>query len=283
MKTPPEEPGSDQAQAWDKAADGWYRNAALVNTWLQEVTPAMLDAAGIGPGARVLDVAAGAGGQTLAIARRVGGSGYVLATDVAPQVVALARENVRESGLAHVEVEVADAQALGLAGAGFDAAVCRLGLMFCAEPQTALSEIASALKPGGRVAAVVFSEPQANPCVTILMSTARRHAGLPPGSPYAPGTLFSLGKPGVLAGMLEAAGFDEIKVRAIAAPLRLASSTAYMDFIRSSGSPIMAILAPLSERQRAQAWDDMQEQLDQFATDGGWCGPNELLLASARV
>lgn len=268
---------------WDKAAEGWNRHSSIIDAWLHDVTEAMLTAAGVGRGSRVLDVAAGAGGQTLAIARRVGGSGYVLATDISPRILELGRENARAAGLGQVHTQVADAQALGLAGADFDAAVCRLGLMFCAAPHTALTVIAAALKPGGRFAAVMFSQPQANPCAAILMSTACRHARVPPPSPFAPGTLFSLGKPGLMAQLLETAGFSDIEVRPVAAPFRLPSSRHYLDFVRSSASPIMEILAPLSEPAQMAAWDDMGEQLNAFATPAGWIGPNELLLCSARV
>jgi SAM-dependent methyltransferase len=266
---------------WDEAAEGWSRNSALINAWLADVTPAMLDAAGIAPGLRVLDVAAGAGGQTLDIARRVGTGGQVLATDISTRVLELARSNLRAAGVDNVATQVADAQALGLEGAGFDAAVSRLGLMFCDAPQSALDGIAAALKPGGRFAAVVFSRPQANPCVAILMSTAWRHAGLPALSPFEPGSLFSLGKPGLMAQLLEGAGFAGIELRELTAPFRLPSSRHYLDFIRSSGSPIMQILAPLSEAARNAAWDDMESQLNQFASPQGWVGPNELLLCSA--
>lgn len=278
--TDPTEPVSGGPHPWDRAAEGWSRNSALINAWLADVTPAMLDAAGIAPGFRVLDVAAGAGGQTLDIARCVGRGGQVLATDISTRILELAHSNLRAAGVDNVQTRVADAQALGLAGAGFDAAVCRLGLMFCEAPQSALDGIAAALKPGGRFAAVVFSRPQANPCVAILMATACRHAGLPAPSPFAPGSLCSLGQPGLMAQLLTAAGFAEVDVREMAVPFRLPSSKHYLDFIRSSGSPIMQILAPLSEAAQGAAWDDMESQLNRFAGPDGWEGPNELLLCS---
>ena len=116
---------------WDKAAAGWNSHAAVIHEWLAEATAAMLAAARIGPGARVLDIAAGAGDQTLDIARCVGPRGHVLATDVSAAILSLARDNARAAELHNIDTRVADAQALGLEGAGFDAAVSRLGLMFC--------------------------------------------------------------------------------------------------------------------------------------------------------
>jgi ubiquinone/menaquinone biosynthesis C-methylase UbiE len=267
---------------WDLAAEGWDRHAALINDWLRDITDSMLRAAGIGPGSRVLDVAAGAGGQTLDIARRVDSNGQVLATDISARILQLAAINAQRAGLAQIETRVADAQALGLTGSGFDAAVSRLGLMFCPQPLEALREIASALRPGGRIAAVVFSGPQANPCISILASTARRHAGLPPGSPFEPGTLCSLGKPGLAGQLLEQAGFSDVRVEPVAAPLQLPTARHYLDFVRSSASPILEILAPLPELARDSAWADMEAQLNCFSGEGGWRGPNELLLCSGR-
>jgi ubiquinone/menaquinone biosynthesis C-methylase UbiE len=269
-------------QPWDKAAEGWSRHSSIVTSWLREVTGAMLSAAGIAEGMRVLDVAAGAGGQTIEIARRVGTGGQVLATDISSRILELASANVHAAGVANVKTQVADAQRLDMAGAGFGAAVSRLGLMFCQQPLVALREMGAALQPGGRVAVVVFSGPQANPCVITLMATALRYAGRPAGSPFEPGTLLSLGKPGLLEELLEAAGFSDIQVSPVAAPMRLPSSRHYLDFVRSSGSPIMEILAPLPVDVQNDAWVDMETQLQRFNDADGWCGPNELLLGSGH-
>lgn len=271
-----------QATAWDKAADGWNSHATQVNAWLADVTLAMLDAVGIEPGSRVLDVAAGSGGQTLDIARRVGARGLVLATDISPRILVLAQRNATGAGLPQIQTRIADAQALGLAGSDFDAAVCRLGLMFCPEPLSALMQVHSALKPGGNFAAVVFSTPQSNPCVALMMATALKAAGVFAPSPYTPGSLLSLGQPGLLARLLDDAGFADIDVRAISAPFELPSAKHYVDFVRASGSPILEVLAGLGAQTQANVWDDITRQLEIFTTPTGWVGPNELLLCSAR-
>ena len=278
---------NDAAHAWDKAAQGWNSNAALIRVWLADATSAMLDATGIGVGARVLDIAAGAGDQTLDIARRVGPQGYVLATDISPCIMALAQTNMGQAGLLQVQTQVADAQALGdslsLLGTRFDAAVCRLGLMFCTRPLDALTGARKTLIPGGRLAALVFSQPQHNPCLAILMSTALRAAGLPPTSPFAPGTLMSLGQPGLLAQLLDDAGFADIEVKSIAAPFFAPTVRHYVDFVRTSGSPVMEILASLAPEAQDRVWRDIESQLNVFTSSEGWVGPNELLLCSAAA
>lgn len=268
---------------WDHAAEGWNRHAALIRDWLRQATNEMLAAAHIVPGARVLDIAAGAGDQTLDIAERVGPRGQVLATDISPRILALAHANARAAGHGQVDTRVADAQALGLAGANFDAAISRLGLMFCSTPLDALTGTRAALRSGGRFSALVFSQPQANPCLVVMMRTALRHAGLPAKSPFEPGSLMSLGEPGLLARLLHAAGFEHVAVQPVQAPFHLPTSRDYVDFVRTSGSPLMQLLAPLSAAAQQAAWDDMTEQLTVFATPTGWVGPNELLLCGATA
>ena len=272
---------TDSAAGWDAAAEGWNRSAPLIRAWLHDATDAMLDAARIEAGARVLEIAAGAGDQTLDIARRVGPQGRVLATDISPRILALAELNADAAGLRQVETRVADAERLGLDGAGFDAALCRLGLMFCPRPGDALESARAALKPGGRFVALVFGGPQGNPCVALMMATALRHRGLPAGAPPTPGTLLSLGAPGLLQQLLETSGFVDAEVHTISAPFHLPSADAYVDFVRTSGSPLMQLLAPLSVDGQAAAWDDMRQQLRRFDATDGWHGPNELLLAAA--
>lgn len=269
---------------WDKGAAGWNHNSRFIRDWLSEVTSAMLDAACIGPGSRVLDIAAGAGDQTIDIAQRVGSHGYVLATDISARSVELMQTNVQTANFRNVEARVADAQALGLAGADFDAVVCRLGLMFCRSPLAALREARAALRPGGRLSAVVFSHPRNNPCVAISMAVARKHAALPAPSastPVEPGTLFSLGESGLLASLLTAAGFTNIDVRPVDAPHRLRSVTHYVDFVRRSATPIIELLSSLTQKAQDAAWEDLEQQLDVFTTPTGWVGPNELLLCAA--
>ena len=181
---------------WDIAAPGWNAHGAEIQAWLREPTEAMCSMAGVQAGSHVIDVAAGAGDQTLAIAERVGEQGHVLATDLSPAIVALARENVMRAGFTHVETRVADGEDLGVAGCSFDAAVCRLGLMFFPDPLQGLREMYRALRPGGHVCTMVFSRPEKNPCLAILMSTALKHAGLPARDPFVAGGLLSLGRPG---------------------------------------------------------------------------------------
>jgi SAM-dependent methyltransferase len=267
---------------WDQAAASWNAHGPQIRAWLSRATEAMLGMAGVGPGSRVLDVAAGAGDQTLAIAERVGPTGQVLAIDLSPAILALARKNAMQAGHSHVQTQVADGEDLPVDAASFDAAVCRLGLMLFADPLRGLREVHRALRPGGGVCTVVFSQPEHNPCITLLMSTALKHAGLPPRDPFAPGGLLSLGRPGQVGELFVAAGFEEVATTRIDAPVHLPSVKAYMDFVRSSASPIQQILAGLDDAAAGAAWVEMEDRLSAFDTPTGWVGPNELLLTAGR-
>jgi SAM-dependent methyltransferase len=261
---------------------GWNDYSAQIRAWLRPATDAMLAMAGVRPGARVLDVAAGAGDQTLDIAQRVGPSGAVLATDFSPAILGYAKAAAERAGCANVRTLVADAERLALAEAEFDAAVCRLGLMLLPDPLAALRAMRRALKPGAGTCVMVFSTPQANPCVALLMATALEHAGLAPRDPFQPGGLFSLGKPGALDELFRAAGFGDVATTKLPAPFRLPSARAYLDFVRASASPIQQIVDGLDPAGREAAWTAMEARLKKFDTAVGWEGPNELLLTAAR-
>ena len=269
-------------EQWDKHAKGWNDKSAAIRQWLRESTDAMLEMAEVRPGARVLDVAAGAGDQTLDIAKRVGPTGTVLATDLSSSILAFAQENARRAGYGNVETLAVDGENLKVAEAAFDAAICRLGLMFFPDPGKGLREIFRALKPGGTACTMVFSTPDKNPCVAILVSTALKHAGLPPRDPYQPGGLLSLGKPGLIDDLFRHAGFSRVATTKVLAPFRLPSVKDYLDFIRTSASPILQMLGRLDDAARDAAWAEIEDKLSAFNTHGGWEGPNELLLTVGR-
>lgn len=270
-----------QRSQWDASAKGWDANSALLDAWLATPTQTMIRLAGIGPGSRVLDIAAGAGGQTVDIAAVVGRAGSILATDISPELVERVRRNLADARCA-VEAQVADAQLPLDRADAFDAAVCRLSLMLMPEPEKCLASTHAALKPGGRFSAMVFAGPEKNPCIRILMTTALRHAGLPPRDPFARGGLLSLGRPGALDALLDAAGFADVSTLEFPAPFPAPSVDEYMTFIREAAAPIRGILANLPREAQEAAWTDMRGQLAQFTTPEGWTGPKTLLVTTGR-
>jgi ubiquinone/menaquinone biosynthesis C-methylase UbiE len=124
---------------------------------MEPATEAMLAMAGADAGMRVLDLASGAGSQTLRAAQRVGAQGHVVASDIADTMLHHMQENARAAGLTNVTTLSGAAEDLDVAAESFDAVICRLGLMLFSDPAKALRAVRRALRPRGRVAVVVFT------------------------------------------------------------------------------------------------------------------------------
>jgi hypothetical protein len=91
-----------------------------------------------------------------------------------------------------------------------------------------------------------------------------------------------LGKPGLTDELFRAAGFQNVATTALDAPFRLPTARHYLNFIRSSASPIQQILGRLAPEVAAAAWAEMEDRLGVFTTANGWVGPNELLLTAGQ-
>ena len=142
-----------QRYGWDRAV------VAYEAGWRDQLEPAhslMLDMAALRPGERVLDVACGTGLVSFRAAQAVGAKGAVVGTDISGEMVETARRGAVLRDLANVRFERGDAEELPLPDAGFDAAVCALGLMYVPDPVRALCEMRRLLRPGGRAAAAVW-------------------------------------------------------------------------------------------------------------------------------
>lgn len=268
---------------WQGAAEAWHRWGPFLGQWLGAATEEMFDLARIASGARVLDVAAGAGEQSLAAARRVGPNGLVLATDIAPALLDHARADAHAAGLSHVETRELDGEALGeLPEASFDAAISRVGLIYFPDQQRALTGIRRVLKPGGRFAAIVYSTPDRNPFFSIPVAIIRRRAKLPPPQPGQPGP-FSLGGDGILAAAYAAAGFSDITVRRVDSPVRLQSAAECVRFERESFGALHQMMSGLGDTERAETWQEIEHELQQFEDHKGFVGPCEMLVGAGAA
>jgi SAM-dependent methyltransferase len=263
---------------WQDAAEAWHRWGPLVGDWLGDATETMFDLAGIGPGSAVLDVAAGAGEQSLAAARRVLPGGRVLATDLAPALLERAAADAEAAGLANVEVRELDGEALdALPPASFDAAISRVGLIYFPDQHRAVEGMRRALRPGGRVAAVVYSTPDRNRFFSIPVGIIRERAKLPPPLPGQPGP-FSLGADGALESLFAGAGLRDIRVRRVPSPVRLPSAAECVRFERESFGALHQMMAGLDQAEQAEVWVEIGEALAQFETGGAFTGPCEMLV-----
>jgi hypothetical protein len=154
-----------------------------------------------------------------------------------------------------------------------------VGLIYFPDQQRALTEMRRVLVPGGRVAAIVYSTPANNTFFSVPVSIIRRRAALGPPLPGQPGP-FSLGSPGVLQSAFESAGFRDVTVETISAPLRLADAAACVRFERESFGALHQMLSGVDYARREAAWDEITDALREMESPGaGFVGPCELVVA----
>ena len=281
MSTQPFDPvryKAGQRQEWNTTAPKWQDWWQQIEPSLQPISERMMELADIRAGQVVLDVATGIGEPAVTAARRVGPSGYVIATDLSTEMLALGRKRVAELGLQNIDFREMDAETLDLPEKSFDVILSRLGLMFLPDPQGALERMRSLLVPGGRLVAAVWGSPQKVPFARLPMEVAMRELQLPPPTPGMPG-VFSLSNADHLEQILTQAGFAHIQIEPTMLTVEMASAEDYVRFQQT----IHAMLARYSAEQQAKVWQAILEAARTYTTpDGTFHTENELLLASGR-
>jgi len=258
-------------EQWQDAAGAWHSWDPVFDRWLGPATELMLDLAGVKQGTRVLDIAAGSGGQSIVAGRR---GATVLATDISPNILREAEEAARAAGVSTIATRVLDGEGLDVDAGTFDAAISRLGLMYMPDKQGALAQARRALRSGGRYAAIVFAEPDRNGFFSVPIGIIRRRAQLPPPAPGLPGPFSSAS----LGDQLDAAGFRDVEVHRLDAPLELSSAGECARLERESFGALHQMLAGLTEDERRETWQEIEEALAAYETGGGFRGPCELLV-----
>lgn len=143
MSTPDSELKARHRTMW---ATGDY--PSMVETFLLPLGPRLVEAAGIGPGMRVLDVAAGTGNASLPAAQA---GAEVVASDLTPELLEAGRARAEAAGV-ELEWAEADAENLPFEDASFDVAMSAIGAMFAPNHQRVADELARVARPGGTIA-----------------------------------------------------------------------------------------------------------------------------------
>jgi SAM-dependent methyltransferase len=255
---------------WDaERAERWIRSQARRSEVYGAATERMLDLADLRTGNRVLDVAAGTGDQTLLAAQQVGPSGYVLATDISTDMLDIAADVVRRVGLTNVGTRVMDSENLDLEADSFDAVICRLGLMLFSDPPKALRGMRRVVRPGGKVAALVFSAAEKNPYEGVPRQVAQRR-----GRRMSP--VFVLGEHRLVEDTFRNGGFSTVSVHAVTTHRRFSSSTEAIKNLQDDFHG--RIIAELPSSEREHAWEEVEQQLRRFEGPNGCELPGELLI-----
>jgi SAM-dependent methyltransferase len=188
----------------------WLANLDRFEGMIAPIGAALLARAGYQPGERVLDLGCGGGATTLAIAEAVGPEGTALGLDIAPMLIAAARQRAAEAG-SRARFVCADAATASLDEPPFDRLFSRFGSMFFAEPVPAFINLRRLLAPGARIDLAVWAHPRDNAWMMEVMGVVRSHVDVPPAVPRAPGP-FAFEDLGYLEEILTAAGFTGMDV-----------------------------------------------------------------------
>lgn len=265
-------------EQWQAAAEAWYKWDPAINNWLGKATDEMIKLAGIARGHHVLDIAAGAGGQSVAVARKVGEKGDVLASDISPNILSYARRMACKAKLYNIETRAMDGEHLDCKNESFDIVISRVGLIYFPDQLQALREMHRVLKPGGKIAHIVYSTADKNSFFSIPVSIIRNRAKLPPPAPGQPGP-FSLGPDGAILKLYSEAGFRNNHSVKVNSPVRMSSAKECVQFEKDSFGALHQMMKNLAEEEKQSVWAEIEQQLATFESDKAFTGPCEMIVA----
>lgn len=250
--------------AWDKIAADYDRFVTPSNIALAED---VLRRAGLRPGMRLLDVAAGSGALSIPAARL---GAQVVAVDISPIMVEQLKARARKEGLSNLEGRVMDGQALELEDDTFDISGSQFGVVLFADLSRGLSELLRVTRPGGCVLMVTGGPPSKIEFLGFFIGAIQAavpgFSGLPTDPPPLP---FQLQDPEKLRHELAKAGLKDIWVETVTHGMQFQSATQMWDCV-TSGNPIgAALVANLTKEQRALAQQTLDDMLRQRSGGSG--------------
>jgi len=266
---------------WADVAGAWGEHADDVDERAATVTERMLDGVDLGSGDRVLELASGPGGAGLAAAARLGASGSVVISDVVVAMVDVAARRAAARGLTNVTTQVLDLEHIARPDADFDVVLCREGMMFALDPPLAAREMHRVLRPTGRIAVAVWGARVDNPWLGLLLDAigdVTGHVVPPPGLPGP----FALSDPGELRDLFARAGFTDLTLERVAAPLRAPSFDAWWNRNLTVAGPVVAVLKRLDDATRARLQENLRESVARYETEGALELPGVAHLVTAR-
>ena len=274
-------PNDEQAEYWDGAGgEHWVAEGDRYAAMTAPVAHRLFAAARLQAGHAVLDVGCGMGQTTLTAAEHVGPDGLAMGIDLSGPMLAVARERAQEAGF-DIHFEQADAQVHPLESQAFDVAISRFGVMFFDDPVAAFSNLASALRPGGRLVFACWRDLLSNEWLAVPVMAALQHVPMPElGESGAPGP-FSLADPDRVREILESAGFDAISLDPVELPLRVGRDAAdFVEFARHSDMG-ETLMKDVDEGVQAAAWAAVAEATQPYETDNGLMLGGSFWLAQA--
>jgi ubiquinone/menaquinone biosynthesis C-methylase UbiE len=268
--------------AWETSSQYWNKHQALIEKMYAPLSLALIEAAEIGPGKKVLDVGGGSGEPSLTIAPVVGNSGSVSYTDPAAGMVKAARGEAERRGLTNLEFYQSPAEQLPFAADFFDVAVGRLSPMFFSDVAASLREILRVVKPDGRVSFLVWASREANPFFTVVTEILDRFVQAEIEEEDAP-TAFRFAAPGKLGKLLQEAGATSVTERtfgfSIEAPI---SVDQFWELRTEMSDSFRKKLGRLVPDQVAAIKYTVQKKVASYFKTGGMVMPGQVLLVTGK-
>ncbi len=270
-----------QRQDWNRVAGGWEKWDRFFDEQMAFLNHRLVADARLRSGLRVLDLGSGTGYPALLAAQTVGPSGSVIGIDLADRMLDVARRKASSLALTNVTFRTGDATSLPFETGSFDAVTSRFCLMFLPEIPRAAAEIARILKPGGWLAAAVWSAPDKNPSIRLSMEAIKQVVELPTPDPAAPG-IFRLAKAGDLSGMLQQAGLTDMTEHEFLAEWSYASAEEYYTSLTEIAAPVQNLMATLSADQTQDVKQRILQAATQYRRGGRIVFPIAVRMVAAR-
>jgi len=272
----------DQAEAWDGAEGAhWAAHHARFDATIQPHHRLLMPAAALVPGERVLDIGCGNGLTSRDAARAVGPSGSVLGVDLSGPMLARAEQLTKEEGLDNVRFEQGDAQVHRFEPGAYDVAMSRFGVMFFLDPVAAFTNIASALRPGGRLAFLVWQSIESNEWISAMRAALAVGRDLPVPPPGAPSP-FSLADTDHARRILTDAGFTDVGFAASERPFHIGSDVEEAYEFVSGLVVIQMLLQDLDDATRSRALENLRATMADHQTADGVSFDSAAWIITAR-
>jgi enediyne biosynthesis protein CalE5 len=241
-----------QRRGWNNVANGWLKWWKITETAGEDINKRLIELAKIKQGSKVLDIATGIGEPSITAVQRVGKNGQVLAIDISPQMLAVAKQRSISMGLQDsIDFREGDAETTDLPSLTFDAALCRFGLMFLPDVKAGLSNIYKSLIDGGRFAAAVWASTDKVPFISLPFNILLKETNSPPPPPNAPGP-FSLADEKLLKDYFTGAGFKDVTMERHDMFFNFNSPEEFTNFVCETASPVQVMLSNQSEERKKE-------------------------------
>jgi ubiquinone/menaquinone biosynthesis C-methylase UbiE len=261
-----QEIADQQRAAWNKFSPGWKKWDDFVMSFLKPMGDKIIDLIKPADGENILDIAAGTGEPGLSIAAIIP-NGKVTITDLAEDMLSVAKENAEKKSVLNVEFKTADVSELPFADNTFDAISCRMGFMFFPDMQMAASEINRVLKPGGRFATSVWNGPEKNYWVTAMASSINQNMQLQPPPPGSPG-MFRCADNNMMMDILKKAGFMNVDAVEVTSKVEPGTAEGYWTMQTELAAPFVAALSKADDPMRAKIKAEVIQKINDKFPDG---------------